>query len=98
MEQAPLAYPAATSGEESHGRIQYQLGHNTSTFHTRPQYKDPNIRNATDIELWPNNMNSEDGFCQSKSFKPLICSLKNQGNPPSQDLINGFPVEPCTST
>jgi hypothetical protein len=34
------------------------------------------IREVIDIELHPNNMNREVGFCLSKSWKPLICSLK----------------------
>jgi hypothetical protein len=31
---------------------------------------------AIEIELHPNNMNREVGFCLSKSWKPLIYSLK----------------------
>jgi hypothetical protein len=35
------------------------------------------IREATEIELQPNNMNREDGFCLSKAWTPtLICSMK----------------------
>jgi hypothetical protein len=40
------------------------------------------IREAIVIELHPNNMNREAGFCLSKTWKPLICSLKK---PPEQD-------------
>jgi hypothetical protein len=36
---------------------------------------DRTIREATEIKLHPNNMNSEDGFCLSKSWKPPIHSL-----------------------
>jgi hypothetical protein len=34
------------------------------------------IMEAIDIELHPNNMKKETGFCLNKSWKPLICSLK----------------------
>jgi hypothetical protein len=34
------------------------------------------VREATGIELHPYNINREGGFCLSKSWKPLIGSLK----------------------
>jgi hypothetical protein len=63
---------------------------------TKPQYEDCIITEAK-WDCSPNNMNSDDGFCQSKSRKTLICSLKNHRKHPSQDSVHGFPVEPCRS-
>jgi hypothetical protein len=47
----------------------------TAILCTKPRYMDRIIREA--IELHPNNIRKEDGFCLGKSWKPLICSLKN---------------------
>jgi hypothetical protein len=56
------------------------------------------IREVTEIELHPNNMmNREDGFCLAKSWKPLICSLRDRRKPPSRDSRSGFSVGPRKS-
>jgi hypothetical protein len=39
-------------------------------------------------------MKREDVFCLSKSWKPLIFSLKDCRKPPSQDSLGGFSVGP----
>jgi hypothetical protein len=54
--------------------------HNTYIITTKTQYMDRNICEATKIDLHLNNMNREVGFCLSKSWKPLICSLKKPRN------------------
>jgi hypothetical protein len=41
-------------------------------------------RETAEIELHPNNINKEDGFCLSKAWKPLIFFLKNCRNSLSQ--------------
>jgi predicted GIY-YIG superfamily endonuclease len=60
-------------------RIQF---HKTSILTTKTRYTDCIVREATGIELHPNNMNWEATFCLSKSWKSLICSLKK---PPEHD-------------
>jgi hypothetical protein len=59
--------------------------HHTTIISTKPRYMDHVIREATETELHPNNMNRENGFCLSKSWKPLICSLKDRRKPPQHD-------------
>jgi hypothetical protein len=59
------------------------LGHHiqlqdTTILSTKPRDWDRIIREAIEIELHPNNMNKDDGFCLSKSWKPLIYSLKDR--------------------
>jgi hypothetical protein len=50
--------------------------HNTSILASKTKYMDRIVREAVEIELHCNNMNKEVGFCLSKLYKPLICSLK----------------------
>jgi hypothetical protein len=58
-------------------RIQY---HNSSILATKTRYIDCIVREAIEIELHPYNINREYGFFLSKSWKPLIGSLKLLGH------------------
>jgi hypothetical protein len=71
--------------------------HHTTILSTKPRYMEHINRETTEIELHPNNINREDGFCLSKSWKPLICSLKDRRKPPSQDCRSGFSAGPHRS-
>jgi hypothetical protein len=55
------------------------------------------IRGVIEFELHPNNTNRGDGFCLSKSWKSLICSLKVCRNSPSHDSRSGFSTGPHKS-
>jgi hypothetical protein len=50
--------------------------HNTSILSTKPRYMDRIIREVINIELQPNNLNTQNGFCLCKLWKPL----KTAGN------------------
>jgi hypothetical protein len=75
------------------------LGHSIhlhqSTLPTKPRYKYHIIKEATETEFCL-DMNTENGFCLSKSWKPLICSLRHWMKPPTHDSISGFFAEPHT--
>jgi predicted GIY-YIG superfamily endonuclease len=51
---------------------------NTTILSTKSRYMDRMIREATEIEIQPNNMSREDGLRLSRSWKPLIHALKGR--------------------
>jgi hypothetical protein len=81
-----LAHPDKSAVDEhsiSRGNhIQLQ---NTKILSTKSRYMDWLIKEATEIEQHLNNMNKEDGLCLSRSWKPLIHSLKVRINPPPKE-------------
>jgi hypothetical protein len=50
--------------------------HSSSILTTKTRCMDRVVREAIEIEFHPYNINREGGFCLSKSWKPLIGSLK----------------------
>jgi hypothetical protein len=67
------------------------LGHHIQLYNTSV------IREVTGIVLNPNHMSRKDGFCLSKSWKPLIYLLKCQKKPSLQDSLVGFSRRPHRS-
>jgi hypothetical protein len=65
--------------------------HHTAILSTEPRYLDHIIREVIEIKHHPNNMNRENGFCLSKSWKPLISSLKDHWAPSSHVLTSPHP-------
>jgi hypothetical protein len=59
--------------------IQLQDTHTLSTIF---RYMDHIITMVAEIELYLSNMKREDGFCLSKSWKPLFFFLKEYERPP----------------
>jgi hypothetical protein len=71
----------------------------TVIISTEPRYMDRIIRVAIGIELHPSNTKREDGFCLSKSWKPLIFFLKPVGSLHHMTADLGSPrghAGPCT--
>jgi hypothetical protein len=77
--QHPDKSAVAEHGIDHGHRIQF---HNSSILAMKTRYMDRIVREATEIELHPYNINREGGFCLSKSWKPLIGSLKLSGHDP----------------
>jgi hypothetical protein len=74
-----LQYPDKSAVAE----LSFNLDHHnqlqdTTILSTKSRYMDRMIREANEIELHLNNMNREDGLRLSRSWKPLIHSLKGR--------------------
>jgi hypothetical protein len=49
-----------------------------------------------EIKLHPSNMNRKDGSSLSKSWKPLICSLKEQEQSLAEDMVHAS-IQPSSA-
>jgi hypothetical protein len=89
---ASTAYPdkltVAEHSIDQGCRIQF---HNSSILATKTGFMDRLVREAIETELHHYNINRENRFCLSKSWTPLVGSLKLSGHDPGP-LGDGVPT------
>jgi hypothetical protein len=90
-----LEHPEKSAKAEHSINLSHRIQlHNTSILANKSRYMDQIIREAIEIELHPNIINREDDSSLSRSWKPLICDLREHKPAPIKNTTPPHPSKP----